>query len=180
MLWVGIGASIAGIISLFTSAMIYTNPGFPAMNSPVPVLFFFGTASILGIGVLIFPAGLFLVLKPYLTGSLVCIGLIHLLIPSFWLPGNQALKNTAKTHCGSGFFWIRIVIGFILPIGFLLFKMKYSLPLILFIVIGELMGRMIFFNLMTHASDYIGGPNEENFSPYFLYQFRILFLKKCY
>ena len=157
-LWVSIGASLAGILALFTSAMIYTSPGFPAINSPVPVLFFFSTASILGVGILTLtpPAGLCLVLKPYLTGTLVCGGLIHLLIPSFWLSGNQVLKSTARAHYGSVLYWIRIVIGFILPLGFLLANVEYNLPLVLFIVTGEIMGRMIFFNHMVHASDHIG------------------------
>jgi len=157
-LWISFGASIAGIIALFTSAMIYTSPGYPAMNSPVPILFFFTTGSILGLGVLTLmpPPGLCLALKPYFIVTLVCGGLIHLLIPSFWLSGNHALKSTAKAHYGSVLFWIRIVIGFILPIGFLLANVKYNLPLVLFIVTGEIMGRMIFFNHMSHASDHIG------------------------
>ena len=156
--WISVGASIVGIIALFTSAMIYTSPGFPAINSPVPVLFFFSTASILGLVVLTWtpPVGLCLVLKPYLTGALVCGGLIHLLIPSFWLSGNQALKSTARAHYGSVLYWIRIILGFILPIGFLLANVKYNLPLVLLIVTGEIMGRIIFFNHMAHASDHIG------------------------
>ncbi len=158
LLWVSVGASMAGMIALFTSAMIYISPGFLALNSPVPVLFFFSTASILGLGVLtlILPAGSCLVLKPYVAGTLVCGGLIHLLIPSFWLSGNQALKSTAKAHYGSVLFWIRIVLGFILPIGFLPANVKHTLPLVLFIVTGEILGRMIFFNHMAHSSDHIG------------------------
>jgi DMSO reductase anchor subunit len=159
-LWASIVASIAGIIALFISAMIYTSPGFPAIHSPVPLLFFFGTASILGFGLLtlISQAGVCLILKPYLTGTLVCVGLIHLTLPSFWLSGNTALKSTAKAHYGSVLFWIRIVVGFILPIGFLLTDVKYNLALVLFIATGEIMGRVIFFNHMAHASDHIGEP----------------------
>ncbi|NNK83933.1 MAG: dimethyl sulfoxide reductase anchor subunit, partial [Desulfobacterales bacterium] len=82
LLWVSIGVSLIGMIALFTSAMAYTSPGFPAMNNPVPLMFFLSTASILGIGVLALlpPSGLPLALKPYLIGTLVCGGLIHLLI----------------------------------------------------------------------------------------------------
>jgi hypothetical protein len=40
--------------------------------------------------------------------------------------------------------------------GFMLTNENYNLPLVLFIVTGEIMGRMIFFNHMAHASDHIG------------------------
>ncbi|MBT8350099.1 MAG: dimethyl sulfoxide reductase anchor subunit, partial [Deltaproteobacteria bacterium] len=158
LLWISIGVSLIGMIALFTSAMAYTSPGFPAMNNPVPVVVFFSTASILGIGVLtlLLPSDLSVVLKPYLIGALVCGGLIHLLIPSFWLSGNQVLKSTARAHYGSVLFWIRMVLGFFLPIVFLLFHVKFSLPMVFFLVTGEILGRMIFFNHMVYASENIG------------------------
>jgi DMSO reductase anchor subunit len=157
---------LCGIVALYTSSMIYQNSGYPALNNFIPLLSFVGTSMLLGLGLLdIGFLGFFVmstevsaVLGQILFWVLIIFTVIHFLIPVYWLTGNQVMRTTAINHYRSILFWIRglLLIG---AIGlFVISNQDPTLWVFRLIFIGEVIGRILFFNHMVHASNNIGRP----------------------
>lgn len=156
--WPAAVAASAGMLFVCASAMTYIVPGYPAINNPSPVLFFFMTAAVLGPGVLLLKLPLHhaAALYPWFAGALVLNGTVHIAVLLFWMTGSSVMKSTALAHCRSPLFWARLVIGIALPAILPLLNANLLYPAAGLSLLGELTGRILFFNHMVHCSAHIG------------------------
>ncbi len=159
---------LCGMVALYASSRIYQNSGYPALNNFIPMLLFAGTSILLGLGLLdIGFLGFFImstevsaILEQILFWALIIFTVIHFLIPVYWLSGNHVMRTTAAIHYRSSLFWIRGLL-LILSIGLLVSNgQETTLWVFRLIFIGEVIGRILFFNHMVHSSDNIGKPYE--------------------
>jgi anaerobic dimethyl sulfoxide reductase subunit C (anchor subunit) len=158
---VGWGLGVIGALAIFSSAMIYFIPSFPAWNSLSTVMMFFLTSLILG------PlfVGLFLQIRKELKveltrfslGSIIA-GIVVLAIYVFSLFGGlPEAVATAKLMTSQFIFWLRIL-TFVL--AFFLLGMAYknkgirtaSIYSVAFVVlaISEFLGRLQFYDTAVH------------------------------
>ncbi|MCF6248645.1 MAG: hypothetical protein L3J69_15000, partial [Desulfobacula sp.] len=152
---------IAGSAALYSSARVYKNSGFPALNTFVPTFVFFCTAWVLGsciLGIVLpdgsYNHGLGLIFK---TVLIVCL-LGHFMIPLFWQTQGRVIKATAISNYTSIFFWGRAAILISITVFTLLQGVRFSIGVFLILLVSELAGRVLFFNNMVHASQNIGKP----------------------
>lgn len=152
----GLAAGI-GFLGIISSALIYTLPRVPAWNNMAPVIFFLLTSLILGalttavLGRKILTAGemgqlMSLALGSVLAGCLLFVLYISLL--SMSLEG----AATAQILSSSPLFWLRAIVGWVLPIALLLYglvkrELQPNFILLVFScgLIGELLGRGLFY-----------------------------------
>lgn len=147
-----------GFVGIICSALIYTMPRVPAWNNLGPVIFFLMTSIILGAlmtAVLGRKALGAVEMKQTLNialGSVIVSAILYLLYFSI-LEVTPEGAATAQTLLASPIFWLRAVVGWILPILLILnvvSKKDNPQPtLILFAltcgVVGELLGRALFY-----------------------------------
>ncbi|MBA3012968.1 MAG: dimethyl sulfoxide reductase anchor subunit [Proteobacteria bacterium] len=148
---------IAGLAAVAVSARVYKNPGYPALDTFWPFVFFAGTAWVLGLFLLgmICPS-LASVLRPFIAVALVFELMTHFLAPIFWLSGGRAQRCTAIAHYRSFFFWIRGGILVLMTGLFVFARSDLSVLILVLLTVQELIGRVLFFNYMVHAADHIG------------------------
>lgn len=151
--------AIMGLLLLLSTGMVYTAPGFPALNNGIPVFYSLLTAAILG-GAFssFFTAEKYQSKIVALVWVSLLIGLVvNLIIPSFWLSGSAAMQQTAAAYFSSPLYWLQIVGEF--GVGLLVIGITRSIPkwLPFLLLAGELIGRISMFYLTVHASSNIGG-----------------------
>jgi len=162
-----IAVSLAGLTAVYTSARVYTNSGYPALNNPAPVIFFAGTTLTLGICLWLLIGASDIIqsdLAYFLLTVLVVETGCHVLVPSFWLSGSRVLKCSALNHYHSVYFWIRaaILLGIITGIMVrgmyeLIFSdTAFCIIILIQMMIQELAGRILFFNHTVHTAEFIG------------------------
>ncbi len=148
-----------GLIALAVSGMVYAPPSFPALNNGVPVLFYILTAFILGSAFSTYFAGeaTHPLLARILLISLVVGLVVNLVLPSIWLSGGKAMQLTGAAYYGSSLYWVRLVIEF--GIGLAVVGVTGRIPvwLPLILLIGEIIGRIMFFSHVVHTATTIGG-----------------------
>ena len=143
----GFCGSLAGILGIIATAMVYTLPARPAWNTAYPMLFFFLTALAAGPLLLAFIAAKEegKVCKPALqmSGLMLLLGLLV----SFFYP----LTQGANLAMPLGWLVVRCLVGQVLPAAMLLRKTDISgadtnllVPLVL-VIIGELLGHQLFY-----------------------------------
>ncbi len=155
---------LCGSVALYTSSRIYRNAGYPALNNFIPLLSFVGTSVLLGLGLLnmgflgffVMSTEVSAVLGQTLFWTLIIFTVTHFLIPVYWLTGNRVMRATAVNHFRSILFWTRGLLS-IWAIGLFIFSNQNpTLYIFWLIFIGEVTGRVLFFNHMAHASENIG------------------------
>lgn len=157
----GIAGVIAAILMVGASGMIYVLPAVPAWNNAAPLLFFFLTAATAGplyFAVLAaarqyaVPGAVYRII-----GAALLTGLISLLLYLSMLAGSGDVAAVSGTAILSGgAFWVRLLVGWILPLGFLLNCSRqdggkpaaggYLTALFFLVIIGELLGREMFYS----------------------------------
>lgn len=153
----GLTAGI-GFIGIISSALIYTLPRVPAWNNMAPVLFFLLTSLLLGalttavLGRKTLSSGEISLLLTLALGSVFVSFLLFLLYSSL-LQMSLEGAATAQFLMTSPLFWLRAIIGWVLPFALLLYgllkkdKLQPSFLLLVFScgLIGELLGRGLFY-----------------------------------
>ena len=152
-------AVAAGLATLLFTGMTYAPPSYPAINNVLPFLFFLFTVCILGSGVAVYftPEARMPLLTRILTVSLITALVVYLIVPCVWLSGNTAMALTGKAWLGSWLFWLRIVVGLVLPLAVVAKTRTIPLWLPALLLIGEILGRIVFFSQTLHSAANIGG-----------------------
>lgn len=150
--------TVIGLLGIVSSALIYTLPRVPAWNNLAPVIFFLLTSLVLGTLTTAFLGRKTLgtteigqLFSVSLAGVVISV-LLFLLYMSL-LDGSAEGAATAQLLIGSPLFWLRAVIGWVLPLVLLLYglvkrdKLQPSLILLVFScgLLGELLGRGLFY-----------------------------------
>lgn len=152
-------AAFCGILAIYTSARIYTNAGYPALNSLFPVLSFFLSVIVLGSAIFLIldlpDRFLFATVISLRTGLVISFA-VQIFWPLIWLKKNLICRQTALMHFNSPYFWFRLILMFCVVI--LTFFNAAFLPILLLAgtALQEILGRVSFFNHMVHTSEYIG------------------------
>lgn len=151
-------ASLAALSALVASALVYTIPARSAWSNLYPTFFFIMTAAMLG------PlyVGFFLSRKgetpfnlaPWAGTAALISGIGFILYLSLLLKGTPESYQTALNLLNSGSFWARTVLNWIVPAGILLVaglkKTKVSqttlVALLLMVLLGEVLGRELFYS----------------------------------
>lgn len=151
--------ALTGLFTLTFMGMTYAPPGFPAINNVLPLVFFLTTALLLGTSCSVWWASP--ATRSWLTRILIVtliVGLIvYLIVPCIWLSGGTVMAKTGWAWLASPFYWGRVGIGLVLPLAILAQRRDTPPWLPLIILIGELMGRTVFFKDTLHAAANIGG-----------------------
>lgn len=152
-------AAAIGLIALAVSGMVYAPPSFPALNNGVPVLFYILTAFILGSAFSSYFAGEGHqpLLSRILLISLVVGLVVNLLLPTIWLSGGNAMRLTGAAYFGSSLYWARLILEFGVGLAVVGTTGRIPMWLPLILLIGEIMGRILFFSHVVHTATTIGG-----------------------
>ncbi len=157
--FIGVFAALLGVVLLFVMGMTYSPPSFPALNNILPFLFFCVTAVVMGASL----AGLFtapehraLVRQILMVGCIVGL-ILHLAAPCVWLSGGAIMAETATAWLASPLYWLSILAAYGVPLGVLAGLRTIPAWLPLCILVGELLGRTVFFNNTLHTALYLGG-----------------------
>jgi DMSO reductase anchor subunit len=157
--FIGAFAALMGMVLLFVMGMTYSPPSFPALNNALPFLFFCVTAVVVGASL----AGLFtarehrpLVRQILMVGCIVGL-VLHLAAPCIWLSGGAVMAATATAWLASPLYWIAILAAYVVPLAVLAALRDIPAWLPLCILVGELLGRMVFFDNTLHTALFIGG-----------------------
>ena len=152
-------APVAGVLAVFFMGMTYSPPSYPALNNALPLVFFLLTALVLGSSV----AALFnqpnkqSMVRQVLLVSLVVALVVYLAVPCAWLSGSAVMAATGKAWITSPLYWIHIVLGLALPLFVVLRSGRVPVWLPLLLLVGELLGRAVFFAETMHTATNIGG-----------------------
>ena len=149
----------AGLGTLYFTGMTYAPPSYPAVNNALPFVFFLLTGCILGSALAVYFAsaeGKALMTR-ILAVSLIVALVIYLLVPCIWLSGGPVMAMTGKAWMTSDLYWLRIGLGLVLPLAVLAFMRRMPLWLPLFMVAGEVLGRIVFFSETVHSAANMGG-----------------------
>ncbi len=153
-------AALAGVLALWVSAMVYAPPAFPALHNGLPIVFFLLTAVLVGSsGAVYFAPPEKEALLVRILGSALVVGLmLYLVVPWVWLSGGTVMRMTGEAYYASALYWIRLAVGFLLPILVLALSRRIPLWLPVVILAGEVMGRILFFSHVVHSAVNLGTP----------------------
>lgn len=150
--------ALAGLVLLFAVSNAYAAANIPAFNNGIPFILFLITVLIFGTSI----SGYFAdessqpILGRLLMITLIVGLVVHILVPSIWLSGGEVLKQTGDNFYNSGLYWFRIIIGFAIPIAVLAKTKTIPSWLIVLFLVGEVIGRILFFSLPVTNSSNIG------------------------
>ncbi|MFZ0132506.1 MAG: DmsC/YnfH family molybdoenzyme membrane anchor subunit [Desulfobacterales bacterium] len=156
---VAFGAALVGLATIFFMGMTYSPPGYPAINNVLPLVFFLLTALLLGTSFASWFASSEkrIWLTRVLTASLIVGLVVYLIVPCIWLSGGTVMAQTGWAWIGSPLYWARILIGLLLPLAVVWTSRDIPVWLPVIILLGEIMGRMVFFKDTVHAAGNLGG-----------------------
>ena len=152
-------ATLAGVVALLVSGMVYAPPSFPALNNIAPLVLFLLTAVILGSAFASYLAGEKAqpLLAALLAAALVLGLVVNLLLPSMWMAGSKAAQLTGENFLSSGTYWARLVVEFVIPLAALAYFKRIAVWIPIFVLAGEFFGRIMFFGSVVHTAATIGG-----------------------
>lgn len=157
----GWGSNILGVVTIYSTAMIYTIPSVPAWNNGTTIAAFFITALLVGpvfIQVLVSILEKSFVNFNLYTATVAFIAIISNVINLSILNGGlQAAVESAGLIIASPLYWVKIialVVAFFIA-AFVLFKKRsLSFSILGFIcacfVVSEFLGRMLFYSSGVH------------------------------
>lgn len=152
-------AAAVGLIALFFTGMTYSPPGFPALNNVLPFVFFLLTAAMVGAGFAAYftPAEKMPMITRILAVSLIVGLVVYLVVPFLWLSGGTVMRQTGLNYISSPLYWARIIVGLVVPLMAIWRMRTVAAWVPVFVLAGEIMGRIAFFLLAVHASANMGG-----------------------
>ena len=151
--------AFVGLLAVYSMGMTYSPPSFPAVNNVLPFVFYLTTAALLGssVGVIFAPESKKPLVGSILTVSLIVGLVVYLVVPCIWLSGGEIMKQTGQAWIASPLYWGRIIVGLALPLAVIWTTKKTPDWLWVAILVGELMGRAVFFAGTVHSATNIGG-----------------------
>jgi DMSO reductase anchor subunit len=150
--------ALVGLIAVVATGLTYASDGLDAIHNALPLVFFLLTVFVLGPAMAMFfvdkPAYDLLrsILEPALWASLA----VRVTVPFIWLSGGTVMAQTGQNFLASPLHWLHMAI--LLAAAALLRRMKVIplwLPVLL--LLGELLGRLAFFALVTASGANLGG-----------------------
>ncbi len=156
--WVLKLTALVGIIAIFTSGMAYAGEGIDAINNILPLIFFMLTVFTLGPAIATYFVEdkahplLISILSPTLFASLI----LTFATPFIWLSGNMVAQSTGQNFLASPLHWLHLVA---LLVGLFIVRRGKNIPtwLPVLLLVGELLGRIAFFLLVTLSGANLGG-----------------------
>jgi DMSO reductase anchor subunit len=156
-IWLIPGAA-GGILMVAASGLTYAAPGYPSYYNALPTMLFFLTATILGLswGWRFVPEdgrpGTARLLAAVLLVALV----LNLVAPCLWANGTAAARMSAAAFLSSPLFWLYLLAGLGLPMVLILKQVQVPTWMPVYLLGGELLGRMLFFGLPAHSAVTLG------------------------
>ena len=150
--------ALVGLLAVFSTGMAYASVALDAIDNVLPLVFFMLTVFTLGPAVACYFVEeksqplLTSILSPTLLASLV----VRFTVPFVWLSGNAVMSASGQNFLTSPLHWLHLVA---LLVGFEIVRRGKSLPswLPIVLIIGELLGRIAFFVLVTSSGSNLGG-----------------------
>lgn len=150
--------SILGLLGILSSAMIYVLPRVPAWNNAAPLIFFLITVFLLGplVTVILGYKEIAQTQRKHLLhwsmGWIIASIVVFVLYASF-IQGNNEGAAAIQAYLSNPLFWIRVVIGWLVPLIFLVYPLKTKnalspntlLMAVVFAGCGEVLGRSLFY-----------------------------------
>lgn len=159
---IGAIASVLAILTVISSGMVYVLPAVPAWNNMMPVISFILTALLLGP---LFVAAVFAYKKEkflpsaysFSAGVIVLGTVVFSIYISLLLAGQDTAYLTGVNIINSSFFWLRVALGWIIPLVLLAFiiirKGSDAKTLVFYAfasaLIGEIIGRELFYSTVV-------------------------------
>lgn len=158
---IGWVANIVGVITIFSTAMIYTIPSVPAWNNGTTIVAFFTTALLLGPILIQLLVSLlekrFVNLNLYTTVVAFLAILLNVINVTILKGGLPVAAESAGLLLASPLFWVKITFllsAFLIAGYFLMKKKNSSLSTVSIIfalfVVSEFIGRMLFYSSGVH------------------------------
>lgn len=158
----GAVASAVGLLAVVVSGMLYVMPSMPAWNNASPVFTFLLAALLMGaisVGVIVKQQGQALPTSVFTAAFaiLVVSAVSYTLYLSSMASGLAEQSLTASLILGSGFFWARVVLGWVVPIviiaSILFSKKDASLnslaAVFVMVIIAEFIARDLFYSAIV-------------------------------
>lgn len=156
--WIFKVTALVGLLAVFSTGMAYASAALDAIDNVLPLVFFMLTVFTLGPAV-----ASYLVdekSQPLLTNILLPTLLVSLIVrftvPFVWVSGNAVMSASGQNFLVSPLHWLHLAA---LLVGFVMVRRGKSLPawLPIVLLIGELLGRIAFFVLVTSSGANLGG-----------------------
>jgi hypothetical protein len=92
-----------------------------------------------------------------LLASLIIGLIVNLVLPSIWLSGGRVMQMTGAAYYGSSLYWLRMLgeFGLSLVVVGAMRRIPFWLPI--WLLAGEILGRIMIFTHVVHTSTNIGG-----------------------
>lgn len=156
--WIMKLTALIGLLAVFSTGMAYAGKAMDAINNLLPLAFFMLTVFTLGPAVATYFVDdkasnlLTSILSPTLLASLV----IRFTVPFIWLSGNTIMRASGQNFLASPLHWLHLAA---LLAGLITVRRGKNIPtwLPIVLLIGELLGRIAFFVLVTSSGTNLGG-----------------------
>jgi DMSO reductase anchor subunit len=156
--WVFKVTALVGLLAVFSTGMAYASAALDAIDNVLPLIFFLLTALTLGPVLASYFVDeksqplLASILSPTLVASLA----VRFVVPFVWLSGNAVMRASGQNFLASPLHWLHLAA---LLAGILVVRRGRNLPswLPAVLLIGELLGRIAFFVLVTSSASNLGG-----------------------
>jgi DMSO reductase anchor subunit len=156
--WLFKATALVGLLAVFSTGMAYASAGLDAIDNVLPLILFMLTVFTLGPAIASYfvdeksHAGLVSILVPTLLTSVS----VRFVVPFVWLSGNVVMRTSGQNFLASPLHWLHIAA---LLVGVMIVRPGKSLPkwLPVVLLIGELLGRIAFFALVSSSGSNIGG-----------------------
>ena len=151
----------AGALMVVASGLTYAAMGYPSHYNALPTLLFFLTAIILGLswGWRFVPEDDQPGTARLLGAVLLVAMVLNLVVPCFWANGATAARMTAAAFASSPLFWLYLVAALGLPMVLIFKRLQIPTWMPVYLLAGELLGRMLFFGLPVHSAVTLGWIN---------------------
>jgi DMSO reductase anchor subunit len=155
--WMFKVTALVGLLAVFSTGMAYASSALDAIDNVLPLVFFMLTVFTLGPAVACYFVDeksqplLTSILSPTLLVSLV----VRFAVPFVWLSGNAVMRASGQNFLTSPLHWLHLAA---LLVGVVVARRGKSLPawLPVVLLIGELLGRIAFFVLVTSSGANLG------------------------
>jgi DMSO reductase anchor subunit len=156
-IWDFLAAGV-GALMVVASGLTYAAPGFPTHDNALPMILFALTALILGLawGERFLPEDRRRGVAALLGGALLAALAVNLAAACLWTSGGPALRLTAAAFAASPLFWVYMLAALGLPMVLVVRNLRVPAWLPIYLLAGEIVGRMLFFGLPVHSASTLG------------------------
>lgn len=164
--WTSLCVITLGCAAVYVSARVYKNYGFAALNDFSCSAFFFLSSLILGAAIskCFSPEAAAGVFFDRLLWAFLSVSLVLSIFQVFsGLRKGHVIRETARRMLGSPLWWTRqcVLLGLVLGCG--LFFQLSPVLMVFGVLVEETIGKILFFNLPVHTSQFIGRPFSKGF-----------------